>query len=163
MSENPNPMPQDGEPGRSFGARYVRGLHASATSNAAAYGYSVTITATFGVLSTMEGTPGMRQILSFVVGAVLAFAVVEAVASGGYRHEMEEEPCTITALGSSISIFSVGGALGLVFGTAWMVGGIVAWPLGSFLATGSYLLAFAMDLAVAEVIHRRLRRDTPEW
>ena len=123
------------EPGRSFGARYVRGLHASATSNAAAYGYSVTITATFGVLSTMRDIPGMPQTLSFVMGAVLAFAVVEAAASRGYRHELEDEPSSIKALGSSISIFSVGGALGFVFAGMWLVGGLVVWPLGSFVAT----------------------------
>ncbi len=162
MSGNLNPMMEHGEPRRSFGASYVRGLHASATSNAAAYGYSVTITATFGVLNTMRDTPGMPQILSFVVGAVLAFAVVEAAASRGYRHELEDEPSSIKALGSSISIFSVGGALGLAFVTAWMVGGLVVWPLASFLATGSYLLAFAMEITVADVIQRRVRRDTSE-
>ncbi len=56
---------------------------------------------------------------------VLAFSVVEAAASRGYRHELEEEPSSIRALGSSISIFSVGGALGLAFVTAWIVGGLV--------------------------------------
>jgi hypothetical protein len=140
----------------------VRGFHASATNNAAAYGYSVTITATFGVLSTTRGTPGVMQILAFVAGAVLAFAVVEAVASGGYRHEMEEEPSSIRALGSSISVFSVGGALGLVFALTWLVGGVAVWPLRSFLATVSYLLAFALEITIADVIQRRVRREAPE-
>jgi sodium/hydrogen antiporter len=49
-------------------------------------------------------------------------------------------------------IFSVGGALGLAFVTAWMVGGLVVWPLASFLATGFYLLAFATEITVADVI-----------
>ena len=162
MSENLDRMTQDRAQGGIVGSRYMRGLHASATSNAAAYGYSVTITATFGVLSTTRGTPGGMQILAFVAGAVLAFAVVEAVASGGYRHEMEEEPSTIRALGSSISIFSVGGALGFVFAATRLMGGLAVWPLGSFLATVTYLLAFALEIAVADVIQRRARHDTPE-
>lgn len=148
--------------GRGFGTRYVRGLHSSAIGNAAAYGYSVTITATFGVLSTTRGTPGVPEILAFVAGAVLAFAVVEAAASGGYRHELEEEPSSIRALGSSISLFSVGGALGLVFAAERLVGSFVVWPLGSFLATVAYLFAFALEIAVADAIQRRTRRDTPE-
>lgn len=59
-----------------FGDNYRRGLHSSAVGNAAAYGYSVTITATFGVLSATRGTPGVAQILALVVGAVVAVAMV---------------------------------------------------------------------------------------
>ncbi len=65
---------------------YLRGLHSSANGNVAAYGYSGTITTTFGVLSITQGTPGVAEILAFVVGAVLAVAIVEAVPSGGFRH-----------------------------------------------------------------------------
>lgn len=109
MSEGGNRATRGGGTDRpGFGGSYLRGLHSSAVGNAAAYGYSVTITATFGVLSTTRGVPGVPQILAFVVGAVLAVALVEAIASGGYRHELGEEPSSIRALGSSISLFSVG-------------------------------------------------------
>ncbi len=115
----------------------------------------MTITATFGVLTTTRGTPGIVEILTFVAGAVLAFAIVEAVASGGYRHELADEPSSVRALGSSISIFSVGGALGIVFIAERLVGGFGIWPLGAFLATLTYLFAFALELAVANSIQRR--------
>ncbi len=140
-----------------FGVTYKRGLRFSAVGNSAAYGYSVTITASFGLL-TMRGTLGVGQILTFVVGAVLAVALVEAVASGGFRHEMEEEPSSIMALGSSISVFSVGSALGLVFLADSLVGGFAVWPLGSFLATVSYLSIYALEISVADAIQRRARR-----
>ena len=42
--------PRDSE-FRNFGKRYARGLSASASTNASAYGYSVTITGTFGSLA----------------------------------------------------------------------------------------------------------------
>lgn len=113
-----------------FGDNYRRGLHSSAVGNAAAYGYSVTITAAFGVLSTTRGIPGAPEILGFVVGAVLAVALIEAMASGGFRHELEDEPSSVKALGSSISVFSVGGALGLVFAAEWLLRGFAIWPLG---------------------------------
>lgn len=41
----------EGSERRGFSDNYLRGLHASARGNAAAYGYSVTITASFGVLT----------------------------------------------------------------------------------------------------------------
>lgn len=36
------------------------------------------------------------------------------------------------------------------------------WPLGSFMATVTYLFAFALEIAVADVIQRQVRGDTPE-
>lgn len=144
-----------------FGDNYRRGLHSSAVGNAAAYGYSVTITATFGVLSATRGTPRVAEILAFVVGAVVAVALVEAVASGGFRHGLEDEPTPVKALGSSISVFSVGGALGVVFAAEWLVRGFAIWPLGSLLATTFYLFAYALEIAVADhVVSRRASNGT---
>lgn len=99
----------------------------------------------------------MSQILAFVVGAVLAVALVEFVASSGFRHELGEEPSSVLALGSSISVFSVGGALGLVLAADQLVGGFTIWPLGSFLATVTYLFIYALEIAVADVVQRRIR------
>jgi hypothetical protein len=95
---------------RNFGASYARGLHASARGNAPAYGYSVTITATFGILSAVANSPRVTEIFAFAGGAVVAFALVEAVASGGFKHRLEDEPSQVKALGGSISVISVGAA-----------------------------------------------------
>ena len=158
VSDNPERELRDERSERSgFGDNYRRGLHSSAVGNAAAYGYSVTITATFGILTTRGGTLAVPQILTFVAGAVLAVALVEAVASGGFRREMGEEPSSVMALGSSISVFSVGGTLGLVFAADQLVGGFAIWPLGAFLATVAYLFIYALEIAVADAIQRRAR------
>lgn len=155
MNDDPE-YGQGGEADRpGFADNYRRGLHSSAVGNAAAYGYSVTITATFGILSTTRGIPGAPEILAFVVGAVVAVALVEALASGGFRHEIEDEPSTVRALGSSISVTSVGGSLGIVFAAERLLGGFAIWPLGSLLATSSYLFAYALEIAVADRIRRR--------
>lgn len=81
------------------------------------------------------------------------------MASGGFRHGLEDEPSPVKALGSSISLFSVGGALGIVFVTEWLVRGFAIWPLGSFLATASYLLAYALEIAVADLVMSRRSED----
>jgi hypothetical protein len=135
---------------RSFGASYARGLHASARGNAPAYGYSVTITATFGILSVVANSPRVTEIFAFAGGAVVAFALVEAVASGGFKHRLEDEPSQVKALGGSISVLSVGAALSLALTVGLLLGGFVAWPLGSFSATLVYLLAFALEISLAE-------------
>lgn len=144
-------------PRESFGTHYVRGLHTSARGNAAAYGYSVMITCSFGILSTLRGVPWMGGIALFAGGAVVAFALMEAAITGGFRHGLGDEPSSVKALGSSISVLSIGGALAVVY----LVGGLpglAAWPLGSFLATVFYLCAFALEMSVAHVLRARARR-----
>jgi threonine/homoserine/homoserine lactone efflux protein len=69
----------------------------------------VTITATFGVLSVVASPTTVAEIFAFAGGAVLAYAIVDGVASGGFRHgPRDEEPVEVTALGSSVSFVSVG-------------------------------------------------------
>jgi hypothetical protein len=147
----------EGPEGPSSGDNYLRGLHTSARENVSAYGYSVTITASFGLLSATEGSPGVPAIFSFAGGAVLAVALVEAAASGGFRHRLEEEPSRVRALGGSISFASVGLALAAVFLTGSLTGGLLAWPLGAFLATLVFLLVFALEIGLAELLTGRTR------
>ena len=121
-------------PGRGggFGARYRRGLQASARDNAAAYGYSVT--ASFGILAAVLGTPRVAEIFAFAAGAVVGFALIEAVASGGFRHRLRDEPSDVRAIGASFSFPSVGLALAAALAAGEFAGGLPAWPLGSLLA-----------------------------
>ena len=157
MADEFDPLRQENEPGRfGFGDNYLRGLHASARGNAA-YGYSVTITASFGLLSVAAGTPTAPEIFAFAGGAVLAFAAVEAWVSGGFRHGLRDEPSEVKALGGSISVFSVGMALLAALSAGSLIGGFLAWPLGSFLATLLYLLLFALEIGLAELLCGRRR------
>jgi hypothetical protein len=140
---------------RGFGDNYLRDLHASARENVSAYGYSVTITASFGLLSVTEGSPDVSAIFLFAAGAILAVALVEAIASGGFRHRLEEGPSRVRALGGSISFLSVGLALGAVLLVDNFFGGLLAWSLGAFLATVVFLLVFALELGLAELLSGR--------
>ena len=138
-----------------FADNYVRGLRSAARNNASAYGYSVTITATFGMLSVVTGTTTVLEIFAFAGGAVLAYALVDGVASGGFKHgPRDEEPIEVTALGSSISFVSVGVALAVALVEARLVGGWPAWPLGAFSATVAYLLLLALEIGLAELAKR---------
>jgi small-conductance mechanosensitive channel len=136
--------------GAGFRARYVRGIRTSVRDNAAAYGYSVTITATMAVISAELGTPGAAEIFLFVAGAVSAFTVVEAAVSRGFRERLRGEPAEVVALGSALGFASAGGGVGTAALTAEILGSGWAWPLGSLLATTVFLLAVGIELAFAE-------------
>src|SRR5919202_4686122 len=155
-------MTQSGEPNwRSFARSYLHGLQHSARENVSAYGYSVTITASYGLLTVILGSPSVLEIFIFAGGAILAVALVEAIASGGFRHRLEEEPSRVRALGGSISFFSVGLALLSAVLVGRIVGGLFAWPLGSFLATLVFLLVFALEVGLAELLAGRREEAEP--
>ena len=139
-----------------IGLHYVHGLHTSARGNAPAYGYSVTITASFGILSALKGSPGVAEIFLFAAGAIAGFALVEAIVTGGFRHGLEDEPTEVKALGGSISVLSVGGALAGTLGIGTLLG-TAAWPLGSFTATVLYLCFYALEISIAEWLRRQAR------
>ncbi len=107
----------------------------------------------------MRGAPNVSQIFAFAAGAVVAFALVEAVASGGFRHRLSDEPSDVRALGVSFSFPSVGLALVAAFAAGSLTGGLLAWPLGSFLATVVYLFVFALEMALAEKLQPELRDE----
>lgn len=134
---------------------YLHGLRASVRNNASAYGFSVTITATMALLNSILGTPAALEIVAFAGGAVACFALVEGVVSRGFTRGMEDEPSSVKELGSSISILSVGAAIGCAYAVGRLVGGFIAWPLGSFVATAAYLFLFGVELGLAQRIQRR--------
>ena len=111
-----------GTDGRSTQRRYRRGLHASVRNNASAYGFSVTITASFGLLTSALGTPTATEIFAFAGGAVAAFALVEFALSLGYRRDLEDEPPNVKDVGSSVSVLSVGLAMAGTFAVGRILG-----------------------------------------
>ncbi len=99
----------------------------------------------------------MPQIFVFAAGAVAAFALVEAIASGGFRHRLSDEPSGVRALGVSFSFPSVGLALAAALAAGSLTGGLLAWPLGSFFATVVYLFVFALEMGLAEKLQPEIR------
>jgi len=113
---------------------------------AAAYGYTLTVWSTGMVLSHAYGPPSPPEVLSFFIGAVVAFAVVGALAFGGMSGEFGDKPNRIQLWGS-FHFLSVG--------VAWFSSGHVpsvpGWPLGAFVATVSYLVVVGAENAAADV------------
>jgi hypothetical protein len=161
MGEDHSKSNGDGPGQQSTQRRYKRGLHASVRNNASAYGFSVTITASFGLLTSALGTPTALEIFAFAGGAVVAFALVEFVVSWGYRQDLEDEPSNVKDVGSSVSVLSVGLALAGAYVVGRLLEGLVAWPVGSFVATAVYLFLFGVELGLIEHLSRR-RGEKPK-
>ena len=134
-------------------AHYVRGLQNSSRHNAAAYGFSIAATASFGVLTKIHGEPSVLDCFVYVLGASAGFALVNAVSSKGYRERIPEEPPVVILLGTSFSVMSICASVASAVGIGYALHGWVAWIVASFAFTLCYLLATALELGVAGRLH----------
>jgi hypothetical protein len=129
--------------------------------NGQAYGFSVSITAGFAIMSAEQGAPTASSVALFALGAVAAFSLMQGVASVGFRHPLESEPTTVTALAVSLSFLSVGSAVGVAWAVAVLAEGALAWPLGGFVLSTVYGVCAGLELVFAELVQKRSRREGP--
>jgi len=128
----------------------IRGMRTSVRNNSAAYGFSVTITATFGSLNTLSGRQSVVDVFLFLAGAGVAFTATELVASKGFKITDYSEPEEVVLIATSFNLFSMSCAVALGSLVGWLLSGWIAWFLGSFAATISYLIVVGVEMAVAE-------------
>lgn len=133
----------------------IRGMRTSVRNNSAAYGYSVTITATFGAVTALTRKPNVPDIFLFLGGAAAAFTLVELLASKGFKVTDHSEPEEVILVAASFNVFSI--ASGVAGGclAAWLLSRWIAWLIGPFAATVVYLFVVGVELAVAERAERR--------
>ena len=142
--------------GSGFFRLFERGVDTATRNNVTAYGYSVSITAAFALLQTSRSDTGALEIFAFATGAVVAFAIVGALASGFFRETLEDQPSNVKALAGALSFLSVGLALGVAYVVGIFIQSLAGWPVSAFLTTIVYVASVGLELAVA---HRILGSD----
>lgn len=147
---------------KEFGRHYVRGLGMSARNNALAYGYSITTTASFGILVHTDGPLTVLRIFAFVIGNSLAFAGINTLVTRGFRRRAPQEPPVVVSLATSLSVVSISAGVGAAALFGWQVGGWVAWLLGALLSTWIYLAIAALEMALARSLHLTVGEEEPE-
>lgn len=138
-------------PGQAIGA----GVRTSLRDNATAYGFSVSITAAFGLVSSAHPHAAKPvQIMLFAGGAALAFLLVELVASHRFKRAGSREGDRVILISGAVDVLSIGAAAGSAVLLA-KAPGMLAWPLTSFGTTLVYLLMGGVDILVARQVARR--------
>ena len=132
---------------------YRRGLGTALRHNQVAYSYSATTTALFGVISDESGIPNVAQCFLFIVGAGVAFAVVNAAVTQWFSERLPREPSEVVALGTAISLFSMAAGLGAGTLVAWLSGGWIAWPLAPLAASMGFILLSGLEMGLAGYAH----------
>lgn len=141
---------------------YVRELRLSLRNNSGAFGYSVMITCTLAMLTSIEGSPRPLHIVLFLLAAVASFAVIEVIATRAFTRSLEDENTTVIALGASLNLFSIAGAVGLAAGLGALLPVPLSWLIAPFTASATYLLVTAVEMAIARRIEEKRQVDGPD-
>lgn len=131
---------------------FRRGLGESTRHNSLAYGYSLALTGSFGMLTILVGKPNVGDIFAFAVGAALTFSIANAVVTEGFSTKVEDEPPIVLALGTSFSFVSISAAIGAAALLGWALPDWIGWAIGAFAASLTYLLITALEFVLARAV-----------
>jgi hypothetical protein len=138
---------------------FVRGIGESTRHNSLAYGYSLALTGAFGVLNLQDKTTVVAVILFGLAGA-LPFTIANPLVTRGFTYRVEGEPPIVLSLGSSVGFVSVVAAIGVAALAGWILSSWVAWFVGGFASSSTYLVMSALELVLARALRALLGRDS---
>jgi hypothetical protein len=124
-------------------------------ANSEAFGFSITITVTYGVASRFEGQPSLAAVFLFAVCAALSLGVFEAAVTRGFTRRVDELAPEVRMLGTAQGVISVTAGLAAAYGVVRTLDGIPAWALAPAAAVAVFIAAEIGESLVAEVIQRR--------
>lgn len=128
---------------------YLHGLGASVWGNAQAFGFSVLITVSYGIVSSARGSPGPWQSAGFALSAVVAFSVLNMLVAWLKNVEIDEREGKLVLLVATATDFmAVGAGVGVALAaTAWIPGWL-PWIVVPFLVGVTYCIVQALEIAV---------------
>ena len=145
-------MGDSGSEGEVGESRVARAFGTSVRGNSTAFGFSIMITVSFGMVSHVAGAPNVIELLLFGVGAAVAIAALEGVLTRGFRAAIEQTSQEVQLLGTAMNFASVAAGVGAALGAAELMGGTGTWPATGFAAALTYIGAEGLELLLAEQI-----------
>jgi len=152
-----DPAPGEESLGRSRGARAIS---TTVRDNSAAFGFSITITITFGLVQSVGGQPAAGEIFAFGAAAALGVLLFAAVATRGFRMRAGRAPAEVRMLGTSLDFISVLAAAAAGYAVALLLFGFIAWPAAAIAAVVVFLGLQSAEILFAE--HVQERRGDPD-
>jgi hypothetical protein len=133
---------------------FSKGLRTSIEENSTAYGYSVMITVSFGVLTTTGHQPSVGRLFLVVIGAAIAFTLMEALSTRMFK-TTDRDSEYVALLGAAFNFLSIGVGLAVAWLTSLATTGWMAWVLVPMLGTVSYLVFVGLEITIAKVVKQR--------
>lgn len=139
---------------------YGRGVRTALRDNASAYGFSISVTAAYGLVSASRGPGDAVETISFALGAGLAFVLVSLVFLGRFQRRLLSEGEQVLTLSGGFDFLSVTATVAVAFGLS-RIPGYAAWPLTGLGTVVTYLLIGGLDVILARALARRTSAGRP--
>jgi hypothetical protein len=144
---------------RGLAGHFVRSLGESTRHNSLAYGYSLALTCSFGMLTELAAPLSVARIFLFGIGGSIPFSLANPSVTRGFQYRVEGEPPIVLALGASFGFVSITIAIGAAALAGWLIPSWSAWLVGGFVGSSVYLLATALELILARAIRKLIGRE----
>ena len=158
-TQRPTNGKRDGSRGQGARRRLSAGLRNALHGNATAFGYSVTITASFGAVQLQHGQPSFVDLLLYGMGAVIAFGALEGPLSHGFREPLEQGADQVITLATALSFISIAAGIATARGVAALLGGPGSWFGAALGASLAFVLVESLEFVLAQWLQER--RDEP--
>lgn len=130
-----------------------RAVRTALRNNATAYGFSITITVSYGLVAGKAALTSPVEALSFGIAAALGFATFGALAVIIFRSGRVSESGQIATISGIVDLVAVLAAVAVALGLS-RIDGYWAWPATGAGAAITYLLVGGLDILVARVASR---------
>lgn len=141
--------------------RYRKGLRAATQNNGSAYAYSIYITLAFSMVQG-QARPTLADLYLFLLGATVAFVLVEALVSKFFRVRLRGEDTGVMMLGSAMSGVAIAAAVGGSHAAAQFTSGWVRWFVSPLLGTLVFLAVVAVVMDVARRASERIPHESEQ-
>ncbi len=129
----------------------LRGFDAAVSNNAQAFGFSISVTVTFGAVSAQNPNPPTRlELLGFAMAAVAAFALLNIVAVLLLEARTKGPSERMLLVATATDFLAVGAAVGAAIGLSAVLGGWLVWVAAPLVAGIVYVLVQSLELAVGD-------------
>ena len=129
---------------------FPKSLKVTVKENSSAYGYSVSITGAYAVLTSLQPNPTIGNLFAGAAGAVCAFAAVEAGTILLLRDMQGGETEQTRILARIMTAISVGASMAAAGLCGRLLHGHAAWFAGTLSATFLFILFDAFELSIVK-------------
>lgn len=128
---------------------YLEGLKAATSGNAQAFGFSILISVSYGIVSAAESDPSIADQVGFALSAVAAFSLLNVLVAWLARREpVAIRSRAVLLVATATDFLAVGAGLGVVIGGTVIFTGLADWIVSPFVGAAVYLLVQAIELAL---------------
>jgi len=133
---------------------YGAALRVTMRNTAAAYGYTLSTSATLSLLTEMTGKPDAWKLFLFAIGGVIAFVVLEVILAALSAPAQQQRLEHAIPFAGALNAVSVCAALGMAVLIVHLVRSSLAWFIAQMGTTAIYMLIVAAELTVAAAVQR---------